>query len=179
MTVARTLCCVVALTMCIAASSLRAHEGHDHGPAPSTAQPADMPTLSGQTERFEIVAGQVGDDLVVALDRRDSNAPVVGAAVSVREGGKAVPLRPTKPGEYAAKVALVGAPGAHDLTIAANVDGRDDKLTGSLVVAASGNAAVPHRHPDGAVFLAKAAQHLLDVRTIVAPTVHAAPRRQL
>jgi hypothetical protein len=179
MTVARVLSFAVALTMCIAVAPLRAHEGHDHGPAPAPAQITDTPTLSGQTERFEFVARQVGDDLVVSLDRRDSNAPVAGAAVSVREGGKTVPLRPAKAGEYAAKVALVGAPGAHELTIAANVDGREDKLSGSLVIAANGAAAVPHRHPDGAVFLAKAAQHLLEVRTIVAATVEAAPSREI
>jgi len=177
--VARALWSVVALALSVAAAPLLAHEGHDHGPAPSSAQSADAPAFAGQTERFEMVVRQVGDDLVVAIDRRDSNAPVAGAAVTVHSGGKSVPLRPAKPGEYAAKIALVDAPGAHELAVAANLDGREDRLAGSLVIAATGGAAVPHRHPDGAVFVGKAAQHLLEIRTTVAATVEAAPSREI
>jgi biotin carboxyl carrier protein len=175
----RTLRSIAVLVVLIAASPLRAHEGHDHGPAPAVGQAAEPAALAGQTDRFEIVARQIGDDFVVALDHRDSNAPVAGAAVTVRGDGKSVPLKPTAPGTFAAKIALVGAPGAHELTITATLDGREDRLTGSLVVAASGGAAVPHRHPDGAVFLAKAAQHLLGVRTAIAATVEAAPSREI
>jgi membrane fusion protein, heavy metal efflux system len=159
---------------------LLAHEGHDHGPAPAAAQSADAPTLSGRTERFEIVARQVGDDLVVTIDGYDSNAPVDATLVSVQSDGKTTLLRQTAPGTFVAKIALLGAPGAHELAIVATLDHREDRLTGSLVAtAAGGGAAAPHRHPDGAVFLAKPAQHLLAVQTIIATTAEASPGREI
>jgi len=62
----------------------------------------------------------------------------------------------------------------------AAAEGREDRLAGSLVtVATAGGAAAPHRHPDGAVFLAKPAQHLLEVRTAVARTGEAAASREI
>src|SRR5262249_20047707 len=75
---------------------------------------------------------------------------------------------------------LLGAPGAHEVAIVAALDGREDRLSGALVTATSaGGAPVPHRHPDGAVFLAKTAQRLLAVRTMIARTVEAAPGREI
>ena len=169
--------CVLLLSL---SQPLLAHEGHDHGPAPSAAQTADAATLSGRTERFEIVARQVGDDLVVTIDRNDTNAPVEATLVSVQREGKTALLRQIGPGTYAAKAALLGETGRHDITIVAALDGREDRFAGALVTAAAaGGAAVPHRHPDGAVYLAKQAQHLLDIRTIVTSTVEAAPSREL
>jgi multidrug efflux pump subunit AcrA (membrane-fusion protein) len=164
----------------LASTSLAAaHEGHESGPSPVAAS-AEAPSLSGRTERFEIVARQIGDDLVVAIDASDTNAPVAGALVSVQRDGKAALLRQTGPGTYAGKISLLGAPGAHELAIVAATAGREDRLTGSLVtVATAGGAAAPHRHPDGAVFLSKPAQHLLEVRTAVARMGEAAASREI
>jgi membrane fusion protein, heavy metal efflux system len=169
-----------AVALFIMSSPLLAHEGHDHGPAPAAAQTADAASLGGQTERLEIVARQVGDDLVVTIDRRDSNAPVDATLLSVQSEGKTALLRQIGPGTFAAKAAMLGAPGSHDITIIASLDGREDRVAGSLVTAASaGGAAVPHRHPDGAVFLAKTAQHLLDIRTAITKSVETSPSREL
>jgi len=67
----------------LAGTSLAAaHEGHESGPSPVAAS-AEAPSLSGRTERFEIVARQIADELVVAIDASDTNAPVAGAVVSV------------------------------------------------------------------------------------------------
>jgi membrane fusion protein, heavy metal efflux system len=175
---------LAALLTLTLASPLLAHEGHDHGPAPAAApavsQSADALSFGGRTERFEIVARQVGDDLVVTIDRRDSNAPVETALVSVQSEGKTALLRLVSPGSFTAKVALLGAPGAHQVTIVAALDGREDRLAGSLATSAtSGGPPVPHRHPDGAVFLAKPAQHLLDIHTAIARNAEAAPSREL
>jgi biotin carboxyl carrier protein len=160
------------------APPLLAHEGHDHGPV--TAQSAEAPSLGGRSERLEIVARQIGDELVVTIDRTDSNAPTDAALVSVQSEGKTVLLRQIGPGTFAAKAALLGPAGSHDITIVATLDGREERVVGALVTAASaGGAPVPHRHPDGAVFLAKPAQHLLDIRTAVTMTVEASPSREL
>jgi membrane fusion protein, heavy metal efflux system len=170
----------VAAFLVMMPACLLAHEGHDHGPAPAVAQSADAASLSGQTERFEIVARQVGDDLVVTIDRRDSNAPVDATLVSVQREGKTALLRQIGLGTFAAKAALLGAPAPHEIAIIASLDGREDRVSGSLATAATaGGAPVPHRHPDGAVFLAKAAQHLLDIRTTITKTVEASPSREL
>jgi len=168
---------VCAIAMLVLAAPVLAHEGHDHGPAPAAAADA---SLSGHSERLEIVARQVGDDVVVTIDRRDSNAPVDASLVSVQSEGKTALLRQTGPGTFAAKAALLGAPGAHQITIVAALDGREERVAGSLVTAAAaGGVPVPHRHPDGAVFLAKPAQHLLDIRTATTRTAEAAPSREL
>jgi len=158
---------------------LLAHEGHDHGSAAVATQSADS-SLGAQSERLEIVARQVGDELIVTIDRRDSNAPADAALVSVQSEGKTALLRQIGPGTFAAKAALLGAPGRHDIVIVATLDGREDRAAGALVtVAGAGGAPAPHRHPDGAVFLAKPAQHLLDIRTAIARTVEASPSREL
>ena len=180
MTAVSALCFFAAFVVFLLASPVLAHEGHEHGPAPTVAQSADAASLGGRTERFEIVARQVGDDLVVTIDRNDTNAPVDATLVSVQREGKTAPLRQVGPGTYSAKAALLGQAGPHDIAIVATLDGREDRLVGSLVTtAAAGGAAVPHRHPDGAVYLAKPAQHLLDIRTIVTTTAEAAPSREL
>jgi biotin carboxyl carrier protein len=175
------LCFAFAVMVPLVASvPLSAHEGHDSGPSPAAAQAAEAPSISGRTGRFEIVARQVGDELVVAVDGSDTNAPVAGALVSVQRDGKTALLRQTGPGTYAGKISLLGAPGAHELAIVAATEGREDRLTGSLVTGATaGGAPAPHRHPDGAVFLAKPSQHLLEIRTAVARTGEAAPSREV
>jgi biotin carboxyl carrier protein len=162
------------------ASPLLAHEGHDHGPPSAAAQSTEPAALGGRTDRLEIVARQVGDELVVTIDRADSNAPVDVALVSVQREGKTALLRQIGPGTFAAKAALLGPAGAHDVAIVATLDGREERVAGALTTAAAaGGAPAPHRHPDGAVFLAKPAQHLLDIRTAVTATAEAAPSREL
>jgi biotin carboxyl carrier protein len=164
----------------ITSPSLLAHEGHDHGAAPSVAQSADPGSLGGYSERLEIVARQVGDDVVVTIDRRDSNAPADASLVSVQSEGKTALMRQIGPGTFAAKVAMLGAPGTHEITIVARLDGDEERVTGSLVTAGGGGGVpVPHRHPDGAVFLAKPAQHLLDIRTATTKASEVAPSREL
>ena len=170
---------VSAFLLIVPSPSLLAHEGHDHGP-PTAAQSAEPASLSGRSERLEIVARQVGDDLVVTLDRIDSNAPADVSLVSVQREGKTALMRQVGPGTFAAKAALLGPAGAHDVAIVATLDGREERVGGSLVTTATaGGAPAPHRHPDGAVFLAKPAQHLLDVRTAVTATTEAAPSHEL
>ncbi|HJX19585.1 MAG TPA: hypothetical protein VJ454_01240, partial [Steroidobacteraceae bacterium] len=107
----------------VASVPLSAHEGHESGSSPAAAR-AEAPSISGRTERFEIVARQVGDELVVAVDASDTNAPVAGALVSVQRDGKTALLRQTGPGTYAGKISLLGAPGAHELAIVAAAEGR-------------------------------------------------------
>ena len=169
-----------AFLLATTSSHLLAHEGHDHGPAPSVASSADAGALGGRSERLEIVARQVGDEVVVTIDRRDTNAPVDAALVSVQSEGKSALLRQVGPGTFAAKAALLGAPRARDVAIVAAIDGREERVAGTLVTSpAGGGVPVPHRHPDGAVFLAKPAQHVLDVRTALTKTTEAAASREL
>jgi biotin carboxyl carrier protein len=106
--------------------------------------------------------------------------PADAALVSVQSEGKTALLRQIGPGTFAAKAALLGSGGAHDIVIVATLDGREERVAGAFVTAATvGGAPAPHRHPDGAVFLAKPAQRLLDIRTAVTTTVEASPSREL
>ncbi len=134
---------------------------------------------SWQTERLEMVARQVGDEIVVTIDDKWSNAPVEAALVSIQSEGKTALMRPIGPGTFAAKAAQLGAAGPHEITIAAAVDGREERVAGALVTAAGGAVPVPHRHADGAVFLAKPAQHLLDIRTASPKAAELVPSREL
>jgi membrane fusion protein, heavy metal efflux system len=174
-TALRLLCSLATLMI---GSPALAHEGHDHGPAPAAAT-TDAGALGGHSERLEIVARQVDDDVVVTIDHRDSNAPADATLVSVQSEGKTALMRQIAPGTFAAKAAMLGTPGAHDITIVAAFDGREERVAGALVTAAGGGVPVPHRHPDGAVFLAKPAQHLLDIRTATTKTAEVAPSREL
>ena len=170
----------LAVLLIVTSPSLLAHEGHDHGPAPSVAQAAGAGSLAGHSERLEIVARQVGDDVVVTIDRRDSNTPVDAALVSLQSEGKTALMRQIGPGTFAAKAALLGAPGPHDIAVVAALEGHEERIAGSLVTAAGGaGVPVPHRHPDGAVFFAKPAQYLLDIRTATTKATEAAASREL
>ncbi len=112
-------------------------DDHSHGdtkapPMAATAQPLRVEAVS---ELFELVGALEGDQLVIHLDRFDTNDPVTGATVSV-EGG---PLKATaaveREGVYTVPAAGLTAPGTHPLVFTVQVGQTSDLLTGDLVVA--------------------------------------------
>lgn len=67
-----------------APGSLRAHEGHDHGEQAATPQPTHVATRAeASSTAFELVAVARGGELVVYLDRFDTNEPIEGAVIEV------------------------------------------------------------------------------------------------
>jgi cobalt-zinc-cadmium efflux system membrane fusion protein len=71
-----------ALILALAASAALGHEGHDHGPQPLP--PAEAaPRGEATSSSFELVAVARGTELVVYLDRFETNEPITGAGIEV------------------------------------------------------------------------------------------------
>jgi membrane fusion protein, heavy metal efflux system len=80
----RCFAALCAITVVAAAAlSLNAHEGHDHG-APAVDMPASAsPRGEAVSDNFELVAVANGTELLIYLDRFDTNAPVTDAMIDV------------------------------------------------------------------------------------------------
>jgi len=64
----------------VLSASVSAHEGHDHGDAPKTLTPV-APRGEAHAGDFEIVAVLRGGEIVVYLDRFETNQPVTNAEI--------------------------------------------------------------------------------------------------
>ena len=130
----------------------------EHLDAPTTAVMAPtLPRLEAQTEGFELVAELRAGELVILVDRYETNEPVLGARLEVESGGiKAIAAFRAEQGDYAvtdpALLKALGAPGEHGLVFTLVAGAESDLLDGTLV-AAAGRAASPqddhgHSHDD-------------------------------
>jgi len=116
-----------------------AHEGHDHGDVPKPLlSAAAKPRVEAASGPFELVGVLREGELVIYVDRVDSNAPVPGAAVSVET--------PDGPVAAAARDDTYRLPapwaksGSYDLIFTIASAGDTEVLAGTLVVP-SGSAA--------------------------------------
>lgn len=84
MTVLLPLLRAVAVTIPLIAGA-NAHEGHDHGDQskPPAQSGSTMPRVEAASGPFELVALLRHDELVIYLDRFDTNEPIAGAQISV------------------------------------------------------------------------------------------------
>lgn len=109
---------------------------HLDGPA-MAAGGAGLPRVEAHTELFELV-GELGDqELSLLIDRYDSNAPVLGAKVTVESGGiEAVATFHADHGDYAVSdarlLALLRQPGEHALVFTVTLGADSDLLDGTL-----------------------------------------------
>jgi hypothetical protein len=145
-----------ALALLLAASPALAGPGA-HGPngehldAPTTrrAGPA-LPRLEARTETFELVAELRAAELVIVVDRYETNEPVLGAKLEVESSGvKTVAAFRAEQGDYAAIDAALlkalAAPGEHGLVFTLVAGSDSDLLDGTLVTAAAqGNQGHSH-----------------------------------
>jgi cobalt-zinc-cadmium efflux system membrane fusion protein len=73
-----------------------AHEGHDHGDEKKVAGPASLtPRLENRSGPFELVALRRAGELLIYLDRSDTNEPITGASITVEtpDGSKEASLK--------------------------------------------------------------------------------------
>src|SRR5215475_13481177 len=78
----------VALAITLSTTGVLAHEGHDHGHAPRTAFAAlAKPRVEAILGPFELVGVMQGGELVIYLDRFETNEPITGAALTVETPG--------------------------------------------------------------------------------------------
>jgi hypothetical protein len=123
---------------------------HLDGPATVRATSA-LPRIAAQSEAFELVAELRAGELVIVVDRFDTNEPVLDAKLEVESGTlKAVAAFRAEQGDYvvsdAALLKALAAPGEHGLvfTLVAGADG--DLLDGTLVTGGAGTAAAADDH---------------------------------
>ncbi len=150
--------------MLVAASSAKAGPGA-HGPngehldAPITMPAASvLPRVEAKSEAFELVAVLRTGELVIMVDRFESNEPVLGAKLEVESGAlKAVAAFRAEQGDYAvtdaAMLKALAAPGEHGLVFTLVAGQNSDLLDGTLLTtigsdasAASNNHGHAHDH---------------------------------
>jgi RND family efflux transporter MFP subunit len=128
-------------------SGVRAHEGHDHGPAESVTGPV-APRVSARSETYELVAVLRGERLVIYLDRSATNEPVTTAdiAVTIGDATDAVNAEWAAEGTYALIASDLRSSGPIELVFSITGETGDDLLAGTLTVpqqAATTGAATP------------------------------------
>lgn len=145
-----------ALLLSLNPSALAAPGAHgpngEHLDAPTTSATAaaTLPRLETKSESFELVAELRAAELVIVVDRYETNEPVLGARLELESGGvKAVAAFRAEQGDYvvtdAALLKALSAPGEHGLVFTLVAGNESDLLDGTLVAAASpGGAAVAH-----------------------------------
>ena len=133
----------------------------EHLDSPTTMRAASaLPRVEAKSEAFELVAELRPSELVILVDRFESNEPVLGAKLEVESGSlKAVAAFRAEQGDYAvtdaALLKTLSAPGEHGLVFTL-VAGKDsDLLDGTLVgsagdvVTATATAKDDHGHAHG------------------------------
>lgn len=111
-----------------------AHEGEDHGAAPRSIATDLTPRAVATSDSFELVAVPRRGELLIYLDRFDTNEPVEGAAIDVETpaGPRTAVAQPGKAYRVAAEWA--NRPGRYDLIFTVTADAIVDVLTGTLVI---------------------------------------------
>jgi membrane fusion protein, heavy metal efflux system len=141
----------IAALICVflGASSVFAHEGHDHSAPPQVVSKL-APRAEAQSAAFELVALPRGGQLDIWLDRFATNEPVEGASISIETPDGPVEAK-AEGAIYRAPAAWAAKPGRHDLIFTVSAGSDMDVLTASLTVPppASTGAAAP-ANPDKA-----------------------------
>lgn len=145
-----------ALALLVAASPAFAGPGA-HGPngehldaAPTVQAGPALPRVEAHTEAFELVAELRAAELVVVVDRYETNEPVLGAQLEIESGGvKARAAFRPEQGDYAvtdaALLQALAAAGEHGLVFTLVAGSESDLLDGILVTAAA-QADQGHHH---------------------------------
>lgn len=131
----------------------------EHLDGPVTVRAASaLPRIEAKSEAFELVAELRAGELVIVVDRYESNEPVLGAKLEVESGAlKAVTAFRAEQGDYvvsdAAMLKSLAAPGEHGLVFTL-VAGQDSDLLDGTLVSAAGRvvgvaAGSDHGHAQG------------------------------
>lgn len=124
---------------------------HLDAPAAVRAGPA-LPRLETHTEAFELVAELRPAELLIVVDRYETNEPVLGARLEVESGGlKAIAAFRPEQGDYALTDAgllkQLAAPGEHGLVFTLVAGNESDLLDGTLRAAdPTGDPGHAHDH---------------------------------
>jgi len=118
----------------------------EHLDAPTTMPAASaLPRLEAKSEAFELVAELRTGELVIMVDRFESNEPVLGAKLEVESGSlKAVAVFRAEQGDYAvtdaAMLKALAATGEHGIVFTLVAGQDSDLLDGTLLISGGGGA---------------------------------------
>lgn len=152
-----TLMALMALALTLAGFSHAGPGAHgpngEHLDVPTTARPASaLPRLQAHTDAFELVAELRATELVILVDRYESNEPVLGAKLEVESGAlKAVATFRPEQGDYVvtepALLKALNSPGEHALVFTLVAGSASDLLDGTLTRPAENPGATGHTAP--------------------------------
>ena len=100
----------------LAAPSVQADAGHDHGAAAPSAAGPGLPRFVATSDLFELVGVVDGTRLTLYLDHSADNSPVKGAKLELELGGTKVNAKPGGDGEFEASLAQPLKPGVTPVT---------------------------------------------------------------
>jgi len=146
----RTIACalaVAALTIILAASTVQAHEGHDHGPEAPAAPATVSPRGEAHSDTTELVAIARGNALLFYVDAYVTNAPINDATLEIETPDGPMTASPLGNGAYRLEAPFIAKGGHIDLIVTVNAAGNSDILPVSIdipapVAAASANVAL-------------------------------------
>lgn len=154
------------------AQPVAAHEGHDHAPEPKPVGVPLAPRFEVRGDSVELVGMLAGKDLLLYLDRASDNAPLEEAQIEIEGPGIRGIAAPLGKGVYRLPAGALAQPGKYPLTLTVQAAGVMDLLAASFE---RGTGAAPppsssldtpaQRLPDGNVFVPKALQRQLALRT--------------
>lgn len=147
-----------------------AHEGHDHGAPPPPVSATIAPRFDASSDRYELVGVLRDGHLHLHLDHFLGNRPVEGAELEIDAPGGTRKAEPAGLGSYRIPAAFAEKPGQYDVIVSVLREGEIDILTATLQVPAEdaskpkpGATDLAQRLPDGAVFVPKPSQRILDL----------------
>ena len=130
----RAALCAVALASFSASGSLLAHEGHEHD-APVAAVISNLaPRAEAASALYELVAIARAGELVVYLDRFETNESVDGATIEVETPTGPEAARTVANEPYKLSAPWTNKPGSYDLIFTVTKDGNADVLPVTLVI---------------------------------------------
>jgi hypothetical protein len=125
------------IAMILIAGNASAHEGHDHeGQSKTLALAGTTPRLEAVSDPFELVALLQKDELVIFLDRFETNEPLAGAQVSVETPAGQLSAR-LKEGAYRLAAPWAPQSGSLDLIFTVTADDHTEVLSGTLELGAT------------------------------------------
>jgi biotin carboxyl carrier protein len=130
--------------------------GGEHLDQPAAASAAALPRVEANTDQFELVAALRSGELVILVDRYETNEPVLAAALTVESGGVQAPAKfRGDRGDYAVDdpklLQRLAAPGEHALVFTLVHQGAADLLDGTLRTPDSSRSG--HKHSNWAEVL--------------------------
>lgn len=165
----------LALLVAVGVSAAPAHDGHDHGSAPTQPTRAVAPRAEASSDALELVLTARGSDLFLHLDRFRTNEPVAGAAVEIDGPSGTLKAAEVSAGVYSVSAPFLAKPGNYDLAVTVGLQGTVDLLAATLRIPAEAGAKqgassvalrdIAQRFPDGSAFVSKASQQILALRT--------------